>query len=116
MQSNPNTRQHFAYLLPKDKQWFTPKEVAEIIGRSPQYVRNAFEDQQLMGHTLSVQTQAGTAMRKRHQITREALLLFLLETANYEPKNFVTRLEGILKRLERKDLNTVKGWINNLLE
>jgi len=116
MQSNPNTRQHFAYLLPKDKQWFSPKEVAEIIGRSPQYVRNAFEDQQLLGHSLSVQTKEETALRKRYQITREALLLFLLETANYEPKSFVTRLEGILNRLERKDLSTVKGWIQNLLE
>lgn len=64
----------------------------------------------------TVQVQEGSAMRKRHQITREALLLFLIETANYEPKDFFTRLENILNRLERKDLNTLKNWIQRVLE
>ena len=69
-----------------------------------------------MGHSLSVQTQTGTAARRRHQITREALLLFLLETANYEPKDFLKRLEALLSRLDRKALYVIEAHIHDRLE
>lgn len=116
MQQDPTPRQHFAYILPSEKQWFSTKEVAEILGRTPQHVRNAFEGQQLLGHTLCVHNQEGMPLRKRHQVTREALLLYLFESANYKPEDFLARIEEVLQRLSKKELKQVKSRIRKYLE
>lgn len=42
--------EHFAYLFPKGREWFSPKEAGELIGRSDQFVRNSFYSGKIFGH------------------------------------------------------------------
>lgn len=109
-------KKHFSQLLPPGKEWFTPIEVAKIIGRTPQYVRNAFDSQRLMGHAMSVPTGRGLRPRKRHQITREALLIFLLETANYTPEDYTYHMERLLDRMHVKYLRQLDERIKKRLK
>ncbi len=87
--------QHFGYLLPPGKQWFTPKEVAAVIGRTDQFVRNALDSRRILGHSCSARSQP---KRQTYHVHRDGLLLFLLETANYAPQDKLERLGEILKR------------------
>ena len=87
--------QHFSYLIPGDKEWFTPKEVAAIIGRTDQFVRDALDNQKILGHSCSAR---GNQKRRTYHIHRDGLLIFLMETANYEPRDKFERLADILKR------------------
>jgi len=49
MSTNENPCSDF---LPKGQKWFTAKEAAYVLGKSPQYVRNCFDSGQIMGHLM----------------------------------------------------------------
>jgi hypothetical protein len=96
-----------AGLLPEGKNWFSSKEAACVIGRSPQYVRDCFDNQKIMGHALNARGVAGDEKRKSYQIPRAALLLYLMETANYQGGDYAERilhLAGQLAPVERRAL------------
>jgi hypothetical protein len=103
--------QHFAFLLPPDQQWFTPKEVASIIGRTDQFVRDAFVNQKILGHQNNARARKGRERRQTYQIHREGLLLFLLETANYRPKDFLDHVQEILHNRSPQQLNHLQHWL-----
>lgn len=88
---------HFNSLLIDGKQWYTPKEMALVIGRTDQYVRDCFDNGRILGHTLSGRGR-GEAKRRSFQIHRDAVLLFLLETANYTPTDFADHLAQLLSK------------------
>ena len=79
----------FESFLPDDKPWYSVKEVALILGKSDQYVRNCFDNQRLFAHVLN-----GNAQRKSYQISRRSLVLFLMETANYNAQEFYERVKS----------------------
>lgn len=87
---------HFSSLLIEGKQWYTPKEMALVIGRTDQYVRDCFDNGRILGHTLSGRSK-GQEKRRSFQIHRDAVLLFLLETANYTSADFLERLIDLLR-------------------
>lgn len=90
---------HFSELLPANQAWFSPKEVAALVGKTDQYVRDCFDNQKIFGHTSNGRAKRGREQRRSYQIHRDGVLLFLLETANYEPDDFIDRLcELVLSR------------------
>ncbi len=101
-----------AQLLPDGKDWFTTKEAAALLGRSQQFVRDCFDNQALLGHTLSSHGLGAPATRRHHQIPRHVLLLYLLETANYRPGDFLARVLDLARTLtpeERERLRVELG-------
>ncbi len=106
---------HFSFLVPPNKQWFSPKEVASMIGRTDQFVRDAFDNQKILGHQNNGRARKGRERRRTYQIHREAVLLFLLETANYRPKDFVERLQEILHNRSPQQLSQVQRYLSSRL-
>ncbi|WOO41179.1 hypothetical protein [Rubellicoccus peritrichatus] len=92
---------YFDPMLPSGQEWFTPKEVAAMIGRSDQYVRDCLKTGRILGHQFD--GKGGNERRRgRYQIHREGLALFLLETANYKPGDIAERLTDTMKRRSEK--------------
>ncbi|WP_269542927.1 hypothetical protein [Cerasicoccus fimbriatus] len=85
---------HFEVLLPEGQKWFTTREVADMLGRTPQFVRDCYESGRLPGHRFTSYVKGRT--RYTYQFHRDTMLLFLLETANYEPEDFADRLVALL--------------------
>ncbi len=91
-------RAPFASYLAPGKEWYSPREVAAIIGRTDQYVRDCFLNQKILGHTANARTPRGQERRQRYQIHRDSVLLYLCETANYTPEDYMDRLAELLER------------------
>lgn len=92
------------------QEWYSAKEVAAILGRTDQFVRDLLDNQRLMGHALYAR---GNSKRKSYQIHRSALQLYLLETANYQPRDFTQRLLRIISLLPNKEFQHLKDCIND---
>ena len=112
--SKAESYEHFAFLLPPAKRWFSPKEMAAVIGTTDQYVRNAFDNQKILGHTLNGAPK-GTEKRKMYMISRESVLLFLFETANFSPEDFLDRLNYILTNRSISQLLKIQQSIDRIV-
>ena len=88
---------HFAHLLPKGQEWFSPKEVGHIIGRSDQFVRNCFYSGKIFGHQSNGLAGRGEEKKTYMRVHKDALVIFLLETANYTPESFMEALENLIR-------------------
>jgi hypothetical protein len=83
--------------LPPGQFWFSPREVAELLGCSDQFVRNHFDSQEIFGHTLC-SVKGRRPVRKRClRIPRSAVQLYFLESANYAPADFEARVLDLLR-------------------
>ncbi|MDR1255847.1 MAG: hypothetical protein LBJ94_02915 [Puniceicoccales bacterium] len=109
-------REFFEFLLPPSQRWFSPKEVASIIGKSSQYVRDAFDNQKILGHTLSGRAPRGKEKRKTYQIPRESVILYLIETANYTSEELLLRFHDILSNCSTAQLLKLQMAIDHLLK
>lgn len=91
------------------------REVAGEIGRAQAFVRELIESGRLEAHQDSA---FGT--RKSNVVTRRSVLLYLAETANYDPAFLVIRMEALLKNLNRPALirmvNTATKRLNTIVE
>lgn len=101
-------------MLP-DKVWFSPKEVATILGKTDQYVRDAFDNQKILGHTFNGRSPIGRERRRYYMIHRDGILLYLLETANYAPEDFTDRLKDLIRSKPEPTLRRIKLLVDNLL-
>ncbi len=103
---------HFERLLPPDQTWFSPKEVAAVIGKTDQFVRDCFLNQKILGHTAN--GRAGLRHEKRHRylIHRDGVLLYLLRTANYEPDEFLAQMGELIRHRSPEE----KQLLRRLLE
>lgn len=96
-------------LLPKNQAWFTIQEIAVLLGKSDTFIRGLIESKCLMAHVIE------KGLRKHYRIPRRNLLLFLVETATYDPSMFLDRLMSVVKgcnleqRLALQKALTVKG-------
>ncbi|MDR1591114.1 MAG: hypothetical protein LBR92_03950 [Puniceicoccales bacterium] len=110
---NSNT-QLFSFMVP-DQEWFSPKEMANIIGKTDQYIRDAFDNQKIFGHTSNGRSPRGQEKRKTYQIHRDGVLLYLLETANYSSEDFTERIVDLIRSKPDTVLRKIKSTVDNLL-
>ncbi len=110
-----DANEHFAHLLPKGQMWFSPKEVGHIIGRSDQFVRNCFYSGKIFGHQSNGQARSGEEKKTYMRVHRDALVLFLLESANYTPESFMEALESLLKNRSDYQLMRIEKIIRDRL-
>lgn len=106
--------EHFDTLLPKGKMMYSPKEVAELIGMSPQFVRDLIDSNQLLAHKYNSKHEFSRNINTRRHvmIPRDKILLFLLSTANYEPEEFMTQLKELLNTRPMVEIKRVLKDIN----
>lgn len=97
---------HFSPVLPVGKEWFSTAEAASILGRTPQHIRRCFDAGSLPGHRVAARASNG-ATRYYYQFHRDALLLYLLETANYTPEDFAERLADLIRNRAPEEMSTV---------
>lgn len=93
--------EHFSSLFPEGQEWFSPKEAGYIIGRSDQFVRNSFYSGKIFGHLSNGLAKRGEEKKTYMRVHRDAIVLFLLEYANYTPESFMQKLESVI--LNRSD-------------
>ena len=89
----------FEQFLPDNKLWYTIKEVAALLGRSEQCVRDCFDNQKLLGHCLNAKAVIGTEKRWSYSISRQSLILFFMETANFKAQEFLIRFQAAKHQL-----------------
>ncbi|MDR0740556.1 MAG: hypothetical protein LBF34_02485 [Puniceicoccales bacterium] len=106
--------QFFSFMVP-DKEWFSPKEMANIVGKTDQYIRDAFDNQKIFGHTSNGRSPRGQEKRKTYQIHRDGVLLYLLETANYSSEDFTERIVDLIRSKPDTILKKIKSTVDNLL-
>lgn len=87
---------HFAHLFPSGREWFSPKEAGNIIGRSDQFVRNSFYSGKIFGHLSNGLARRGEEKKTYLRVHRDAIAMYLLETANYTPESFLEELERLV--------------------
>jgi hypothetical protein len=100
----------FDFLMPFQKNLLRTDEVSEIIGRSKQFVRELVNNGKLEAHKDSA---FGT--RESAAITRRSVILYLAETANYDPTYLVLRIEALLKALNGAALTRLGNSVQTLL-
>ncbi|MEO0796056.1 MAG: hypothetical protein AAFX93_12880 [Verrucomicrobiota bacterium] len=98
---------HFHSLIDEDKEWYSVQDVAAIIGRTDQYVRDCFDNGHLLGHRLVGRSRNGASGRRSYQVHRDGLVLYLLETANYEPEDFMERVASILSKRHPDEIQAI---------
>lgn len=84
----------FEQLLSDNKTWYTVKEVAALLGKSEQYIRDCFDNQKMLGHVWNAKAKRGEEKRRTYHISRKCLVLFLMETANYNANDFFNRINA----------------------
>lgn len=107
--------EHFAYLFPKGREWFSPREAGEIIGRSDQFVRNSFYSGKIYGHLSNGLAKRGEEKKTYLRVNRDAIVLFLLESANYTPESFLQSLEELIMRRSEYQLLRLEKLIRDRL-
>jgi hypothetical protein len=85
----------YDFLIPTRKPLMRTDEVAVAIHRSLNFVRALIDDGRLESHQDSA-----TGNRNTNIVTRRSVVLYLAETADYDPAYIVMRLEVIMKTLK----------------
>ncbi len=104
---------HFNHLLPPQQEWFSPKEVASIIGTSDQFVRDCFLNQGILGHRTHSDKGPGRAKRQRYLIHRDGIILYLLQTANFSPEDFLRYVGELLRRRPREERQRLRSLLES---
>ena len=106
---------HFDYLFPEGRQWFSPKEAGDIIGRSDQFVRDSFYSGKILGHISNGRARKGEEKKSYMRFHRDALVMYLLESANYTPSDFVEGMERLLRNRSDYQLMRLEKIIRDKL-
>ena len=109
-------QEQFGFLLPEGKEWYSPKEVGALLGRSDQYVRNLFESRKILGHQINGRADKDCEKRHTYQVHRDCVILYLLETANYEPEDFMDRMVEILQHRSEEQLESILDILEETLQ
>lgn len=106
---------HFDFILPYGQQWFSPSELSRYLPVSENTIRAAFDNQKILGHSFNGRALRGKEQRQARFIHREAAILLLCETANYEPNDVTTRHIEALKNRSVSQLMEIRSGINQLI-
>ncbi|KAF0093449.1 MAG: Uncharacterized protein E1N59_2850 [Puniceicoccaceae bacterium 5H] len=116
MSSHAKIQDQFDYLLPAGKEWFGVKEAAAILDLSPGFVRDAFDMGKLCGHAHNGSAAKGREQRYERRIPREFLILYLIETANYDTGSAVQRHLEALRRRSLPELIQIQSGIRAIIQ
>lgn len=105
----------FDFLFPKGKDWFSPREVGDIIGCSDQYIRNSVYSGKIMAHIVSKDPENNTDNKSYIRIHKQSVLMYLMETANYTSDSFVEKLHKILSKRSDFELLRIEKIVKDLL-
>lgn len=97
----------YDFLIPTRKPLMRTDEVAIAIHRSLNYVRALIEDGRLEAHRDSA-----TGDRSTNIVTRRSVILYLAETADYDPAHIVMRVEAVMKTLKAPSLDRLIAFLN----
>ncbi len=103
---------YFSGLLPANQEWFSPKEIGAIIGRSDQYVRDSFYSGKIFGHQSNGLSKKGFEKKSYLRVHRNAVALYLAQSANYSSDDLIDALVQIISRMtdyQRVRLQTEVG-------
>jgi hypothetical protein len=92
----------YDFLIPTRKPLMRTDEVASVIHRSTDFVRALIEDGRLEAHSDSAKGDRNTNI-----VTRRSVVLYLAETADYDPAYIVMRLEAVLKTMKTPALDRI---------
>lgn len=104
-----NVAGHYELLFENGKVWYSSKEAAQILGMSVQFVRDAFESQELMGQEVASRGVDG--IRRTKLIHRDCLLVYLMQTANYTPRDFLDKMKRLLIRRPVNEQQELRVWL-----
>jgi hypothetical protein len=90
----------YDFLIPTRKPLMRTDEVASAIHRSLGFVRALIEDGRLETHKDSAKGE-----RLTNSVTRRSVILYLAETADYDPAYLVMRVEVVMKTLRAPELD-----------
>jgi len=107
--------EYFSSLIPEGRDWFSPKEAGNIIGRSDQFVRDSFNSGKIMGHTSNGMAKKGAEKKTYLRVHRDAIVLYLLESANYTTESFMRSIESIISRCSAYQLARLEKVIRDRL-
>ncbi len=119
IQANVNKapgHEQFSELLTLGKNWYSAKEAGAIVGRSAQYIRDLFDNQKILGHQANGRAGKGSEKRMSYQVHRDCMLLYLMETANYEPDDFLDRLGEVLRNRPPEQLESIQKLVNETIQ
>lgn len=106
---------HFDHLFPEGRIWFSPKEAGNIIGRSDQFVRDSFYSGKIFGHVSSNRNRRASEKKNYMLVHKEAIFLFLMESANYTPRDFMETLENVIRNRSYGQLLRIELLVRELL-
>lgn len=106
---------HFEHLFPKGQIWFSPKEAGNIIGRSDQFMRDCFYSGKIPGHVSNGVMLRNGETKSYILFQRESIITYLINSANYTPKDFMEALEGIIRNRSHLQLLHIEKLVNELL-
>jgi hypothetical protein len=107
--------EYFSSLIPAGQDWFSPKEAGNIIGRSDQFVRDCFNTGKIMGHTSNGVAKKGEEKKTYLRVHRDALVIYLLNSANYTTESFMEAIESIISRCSDYQLIRLEKIIRDKL-
>ncbi len=108
--------EQFSFLLTEGKEWYSPKEVGAMVGRSDQFIRDLFDNQKILGHQANGRAGRGRAQRYNYQIHRDGVILYLMETANYEAADFIERLGEVFRRRSMTQLSRIRELLDEAVQ
>lgn len=111
-----NSFDHLESLLPENKKSFTIKEVAKILIRSPQFVRDALNSGKIKGFALKGRSLNKEQSRFSYLIPRHNILVYLLQSSNYSFEWYRLTLCALLSKATKSQLEYFKEHIDKLLE
>ena len=113
MPHSPQT--FFDFIVPRAKSWYSPKEVAAILGRSENFIRAAFENEKLLGHSANARAARGEEQRQSTLVHRDGVVLYLAETANYTPEDFLERVCALVENRALDELLVVQEVVRRAI-
>ncbi|MFI3290326.1 MAG: helix-turn-helix domain-containing protein [Opitutales bacterium] len=112
---NTDAKLGFEFMFSNNKNWFSPREVAKMLGCSDQYVRNCIYAGKLFAHVASRENEAGDDVKSYIRIHRQGIEMYLLETANYTNDTFFEKITQILARRNSYELMRIESFIKETL-
>ena len=103
-------------MLTDGKDWYSAKEVGAIVGRTAQYIRDLFDNQKILGHQSNGRAGKGREKRMPYQVHRDCIILYLMQTANFEPDDFIERLGEVLRHRTTKQLSDIQILLNETIK